>query len=209
MPFSSISTIFIQILAPVLENAASIKNTGKLHFAGVLANNRNQSYFIGVFLQTTPIVQKFSTVSIELIQLIRAYALPVIYFLVNTIYHYNKSHLLPFPQLSILYQLLYHISNTIISIYKYCYSYVIHCNYFVTIIISTLYSYIYRYILSIKTYDNQYRYKHTDSIIGMILNNTEINKYTVYSLHNYTIINIILVYSNFLLVYHIYLPLKQ
>ena len=49
-------------------------------------------------------------------------------------------------KLSILYQLLYHIFNTIISILQYCYSYVIHCNYIVTIIISITY----RYNLSIK-----------------------------------------------------------
>ena len=74
----------------------------------------------------------------------------------------------------------------------YCYSYVIHCNYIVTIIITITYSYIYQYNLSIKRYNNQYRYKHTDSIIGMILNNTDMNNYTIYSLHNYTIINTIL-----------------
>ena len=79
----------------------------------------------------------------------------------------------------------------------------------VTIIITTIYSYLYRYILSIKIYNNQYRYKYTDSIIGMIINNTEINKYTVYTYHNYAIINTILVYSNFFSVYHSYLPLKQ
>ena len=79
----------------------------------------------------------------------------------------------------------------------------------VTIIITTLYSYIYQYNISIKIYDNQYRYKHTDSIIRIIPNNTEINKYTVYTLHNYTIINTILVYSNFFSVYHSYLLLKQ
>ena len=50
----------------------------------------------------------------------------------------------------------------------------------VTIIISITY----RYNLSIKIYNNQYRYKHTDSIIGMILNNTDMNNHTVYSLHN-------------------------
>ena len=43
----------------------------------------------------------------------------------------------------------------------------------------------------------------------MIINNTEMNIYTVYSLHNYTIINKILVYSNFFIVYHSYLLLKQ
>ena len=35
------------------------------------------------------------------------------------------------------------------------------------------------------------------------------NNNTVYTYHNYTIINTILVYSNFLLAYHSYLPLKQ
>ena len=87
----------------------------------------------------------------------------------------------------------------------YCYSYVIHCNYIVTILITTLYSYIYRYILSIKIYDNQYRYKHIYSIIRMILNNTEMYIYTIYTQNNYTIINTILVYSNFFSVYHSYL----
>ena len=43
----------------------------------------------------------------------------------------------------------------------------------------------------------------------MILNNTEMYIYIVYSLHNYTIINTILVYSNFFGAYHSYLPLKQ
>ena len=91
----------------------------------------------------------------------------------------------------------------------YCYHYAIHCNYIVTIIITTTYRYIYRYILSIKIYDNQYRYNYIYSIIRMILNNTEMYIYTVYTYHNYTIINTILVYSNFLLAYHSYLPLKQ
>ena len=94
------------------------------------------------------------------------------------------------------------IFNTIISILQYCY-------HIVTILISITYSYIYRYNLSIKRYNSQYRYNYTDSIIRMIPNNTEINIYTVYSLHIYTIINIILAYSNFLLAYHSYLPLKQ
>ena len=66
----------------------------------------------------------------------------------------------------------------------YCYHYATYYNYIVTIIITTLYSYIYQYNISIKIYNNQYRYKHTDSIIRIIPNNTEINKYTVYSLHN-------------------------
>ena len=79
----------------------------------------------------------------------------------------------------------------------------------VTILISITYSYIYQYNLSIKIYNSQYRYKHTDSIIGMILNNTEMYIYTVYTYHNYTIINTILVYSNFSLVYHSYLLSKQ
>ena len=120
----------------------------------------------------------------------------------------SKSHLLPFTQLSILYQLFYRIFNTIISIFKYCYHYETYCRSFVTIIITTLYRYIYRYNLSIKIYNNQYRYKHTDSIIRMIINNTDMNNHTVYSLHNYTIINIILSYSNFFSAYHSYLPLK-
>ena len=76
------------------------------------------------------------------------------------------------------------IFNTIISILQYCYHYETYCNTFVTILITTTYSYIYRYNISIKIYNNQYRYKHTDSIIGMITNNTDMNIYTVYSLHN-------------------------
>ena len=91
----------------------------------------------------------------------------------------------------------------------YCYYYETYCNYIVTIIINTLYSYIYRYNLSIKIYDNQYRYNYTDSIIRIIPNNTEMNIHATYSLHNYTIINTILVYSNFFSTYHSYLPLKQ
>ena len=35
MPFSSISIIFIHILAPVLGNTTILKNAGKQHFAGV------------------------------------------------------------------------------------------------------------------------------------------------------------------------------
>ena len=131
------------------------------------------------------------------------------HFLVNHIYHYSKSHLLSFTQLSILYQLFYRIFTIIISILQYCYSYVIHCNYIVTILISTIYSYIYRYNLSIKIYNSQYRYNYIYSIIGMILNNTEMYIYTVYTYHNYAIINTILVYSNFFSVYHSYLLLKQ
>ena len=210
MPISSISTIFIHNHAPVLENTANIKNAGKQHFAGVSANNRNQSYFIGVFLQTTPIVQKFSTVSIDLIQLIRAYALPDMQFLVNHIYHQLVNliyyHLLNYPYYTILDPIIF---TTIISILQYCYRYVIHCNYIVTIIITTLYSYIYRYNLSIKRDNNQYRYNYIYSIIGIIINNTEINIYTVYSQNNYAIINTILAYSNFFSAYHIYLLLKQ
>ena len=87
----------------------------------------------------------------------------------------------------------------------YCYHYETYCNYIVTILISIIYHYLYRYILSIKIYNNQFRYKHTDSIIGMIINNTEINNHTVYSYHIYTTINTILVYSNFFSVYHSYL----
>ena len=122
----------------------------------------------------------------------------------------SKSHLLNYPYYTIYYAIQDSmIFTTIISILQYCYSYVIHCNYIVTIIITTIYSYIYRYNLSIKIYNNQYRYKHTDSIIGMILNNTEMNIYTVYTYHNYTIINIILVYSNFFSAYHSYLLLKR
>ena len=52
----------------------------------------------------------------------------------------------------------------------YCYHHVIHCNYIVTILITTLYSYIYQYILSIKTYNSQYRYKNIESIIVISIN---------------------------------------
>ena len=168
-----------------------------------MTNNKNQSYFIGVFLQTTPIVQKFTTVLIELIQLIHAYALPIVYFLVNHIYYHSVNtiyyHLLNYPYYTNHIQYNY-IDITILLSY---------CNYIVTIIINTTYSYIYRYNISIKIYNNQYRYKHTDSIIRIILNNTEVNNHTVYTYHNYTIINTILVYSNFLPVYYSYLLSKQ
>ena len=99
-------------------------------------------------------------------------------------------------------QYLYLYINTTISIFKYCY-------HIVTILTSTLYSYIYQYNISIKIYNNQYRYNYTDSITGMIINNIGMNNHTVYSYHNYTIINTIIIYSNFLSAYHSYLPLKQ
>ena len=102
----------------------------------------------------------------------------------------------------------YKILSYSLQLYRY-YNTVTTMKHIVTILISTIYSYIYRYILSIKIYNNQYRYKHTDSIIGMILNNTEMYIYTVYTYHNYTIINKILAYSNFFSAYHSYLPLKQ
>ena len=124
----------------------------------------------------------FLTVSIELIQLIRAYALPDMQFLVNTIYPhlvntiYSTIHIIPTT-------IPHKILSYSIQLYRY-YNTVIHCNYIVTILITTLYSYIYRYNLSIKRYNNQYRYKHIYSIIRIILNNIEMNIYTVYSLHN-------------------------
>ena len=108
---------------------------------------------------------------------------PYLLLPVNLIYY----HLLNYPyytNYSIYHTTQDTISNTIISIYKYCYHYETYCNYIVTIIISITYSYIYRYNLSIKIYDNQYRYKYTDSIIRIIPNNTEMYIYTVYSLHN-------------------------
>ena len=112
MPISSISTIFIHNHAPVMENTTILKNAGKQHFAGVSDNNRNQSYFIGVFLQTTPIVQKFSTVSIELIQLIRAYTLHIVWFFVNTISPHSVNpiyyHLLNYPYYTISYHIIYY-----------------------------------------------------------------------------------------------------
>ena len=106
-------------------------------------------------------------------------------FVKHYLLHHSKSNLLNYPYYTNYYTTQdTTIFNTIISILQYCYSYVIHCNYIVTILITTLYSYIYQYNLSIKIYDNQYRYKHTDSIIRIIPNNTEMNTYTVYSLHN-------------------------
>ena len=100
---------------------------------------------------------------------------------VNLIYY----HLLNYPYYTISYHIIYHTRCNDIQ-YNYIDITILlsYCNYIVTILISTIYSYIYRYNLSIKIYDNQYRYKYTDSIIRMILNNTEMNNYTVYSLHN-------------------------
>ena len=94
------------------------------------------------------------------------------------------------------------ISNTIISILQYCY-------HIVTILITTTYRYIYRYILSIQRDNSQYRYSYIYLIIGIIPKNTEMNIYSVYSLHIYTINHTILVYFNFLSAYHSSLPLKQ
>ena len=131
-------------------------------------------------------------------------------FLVNTIYPTTVN--LISPTIHIIPTTISQdqiISTTIISILQYCYYHVIHCNYIVTIIISIIYSYIYRYNLSIKTYNSQYRYKNIYSIIRMIINNTDMYIYTVYTYHNYAIINAILVYSNFFSAYHSYLPLKQ
>ena len=88
------------------------------------------------------------------------------------------------------YQKDTNILNILLLYLRYQYNYIditillSYCNYIVTIIINTTYSYIYRYNLSIKIYNNQYRYDYIYSIIGMILDNTEINIYTVYSLHN-------------------------
>ena len=84
--------------------------------------------------------QVCSTLRITCIVFFSKHYLPII---VNTIYY----HLLNYPYYTnydtIQYTIIF---TTIISIYKYCYHYVIHCNYIVTILIST----IYRYILSIK-----------------------------------------------------------
>ena len=114
--------------------------------------------------------------------------------------HFLVNHIYPITVNTIYY----HLPN-----YPYYTNYYIHynyiditillslCNYFVTILISITYSYIYRYNLSIKIYNNQYRYNYIYSIIGMILNNIEMNNHTVYTYHNYTIINTILLYSNF------------
>ena len=117
-------------------------------------------------------------------------------FLVNIIYqtkHISKRHLLKYPYYTNCYATQdAMIFTTIISILQYCYHIVI-------ILINTTYRYIYRYNLSIKIYNSQYRYNYIYSIIGMILNNTEMYIYSVYSYHIYTIIQSILVYSNFLI----------
>ena len=117
------------------------------------------------------------------------YTLHVIYFLVNITSHYSKSHLFNYPYYTTQDPTIF---NTIISILQYCYHIVTYCN-------SIIYSYIYRYNISIKRYNNQYRYKNIYSIIRMIINNTKVNIYTVYTYHNYAIINTIIIYSNFLL----------
>ena len=111
----------------------------------------------------------------------------------NGRYITRVTHYMIFVKHHLLHHRKYHFPN-----YPY------YTNYSITYSIQ-----LYRYILSIKRYNNQYRYKHTDSIIGMIINNTEMNVYTVYLLHIYTIINTILVYFNFFSSYYSYLPLKQ
>ena len=113
---------------------------------------------------------------------VACYVLHVSHFLVNTIYHNIVNPIYyHFPNYS-YYTNCYNIQDTtifttIISILQYCYRYAIHCNYIVTIIISITYRYIYRYNLSIKRDNSQYRYNYIYSIIGIILNNTEMYIY--------------------------------
>ena len=156
MPFSSISTSFIHIPSPVLENAAILKtpenSTFSLYRLILPAYDTKRSHFrhyrtkIREWRIRIDGSKKLicSTLRITWYNFFGKHHLP----------HYSKSHLLPFPQLFILYQPFYCIFNTIISILQYCYSYVIHCNSFVTILINTIYSYIYWYILSIKIYNS-------------------------------------------------------
>ena len=121
MPISSISTILIHNHAPVMENAAILKNAGKQHFAGVLANNRNQSYFIGVFLQTTLIVQNFSN-CINRINTVNTRVRVTCYAFFGKPYfpHTSKSHLLNYPyyiNYPITYSIqLYRYYNTVITL---------------------------------------------------------------------------------------------
>ena len=94
MPISSISTFFIHNHAPVLEIAAILKNAYKQHFVGVSAylSTYPQGYPQAVYN-----LEKFFKISSyinQIIQFIRACALPVSHFLVNTIYYTSKSHLL-------------------------------------------------------------------------------------------------------------------
>ena len=51
----------------------------------------------------------------------------------NHLLHHNKSHLLNYSYYTKYATQDAMISNTIISILQYCYSYVIHCNYIVTL----------------------------------------------------------------------------
>ena len=94
--------------------------------------------------------------------------------------HFLVNHISPHI-VNLIYQTI-HIIPTVIT-YHIQYNYIdIHiliplCNTFVTIIISI----IYRYNISIKTCNNQYRYKHTDSMIRIIPKNTEMYIYTVYT----------------------------
>ena len=161
MPISSISTIFIHNHAPVLENATILKNAYKQHFAGVSDQNRNHSYYDRQvytcklkiqFLPQESIVQNLICSTLRITH--------IAFFSKHNFPHYSKSHLLPFPislQLSIFYQLL----SYSIQLYRY-YNTVTTMQHIVTTIISITYSYIYRYNLSIKIYDNRYRYKHID-----------------------------------------------
>lgn len=136
--------------------------------------------------------------------------LHIMCFLVNHIYYHSVNLIYyHFPQLTILYQLFYCIIHHIQYNYIDITILLSYCNYIVTIIINIIYSYIYQYNISIKIYNSYYRYKHTDSIIGIIPIICNMNIHTVYTDHNYTIINTILVYSNFFSAYHSYLLLKQ
>ena len=75
------------------------------------------------------------------------YILHISHFLVNHIYPHIVNliyyHLLNYPYYTNYYTTQdTTIFTTIISILQYCYSYVIHCNYIVTILISITYRYI-------------------------------------------------------------------
>ena len=126
MPFSSISTILIHNHAPVLENAANIKNAGKQHFAGVLDQNRNQSYFIGVFFQTTLIVQNFSN-CINRASTVNTRVRVTHYAIFGKHNSHNPQHHL------ICYQIYHHLIIVISTDIIYWYYYATYCNYIVTL----------------------------------------------------------------------------
>ena len=131
MPISSVSTIFIQIPAPVLENAANIKNTGKYYFAGVLANNRKSILFYRRFSsdysdspKISSCINRASTVNTRV--RITCY----IFFGKHTIYTIS-----PIP-VNLIYSTI-HIIPTILSHIHYNYIDITillsYCNYIVTV----------------------------------------------------------------------------